>query len=972
MNVVFAANAFTPQQTNQFYAPGVGSYGYAGTFARSSWVMPKCTLRGLSFQVTSYSAGSSVGVIIMKNGVNTPMQLVTAGGATGWFENVSDEVSFEAGDTCVIRGQAGVFATLNNFTLGHFIDGAGPFPVRYSSGPSVTWTGAVQYLSPFNNTSTLEGSPVPYLQYAPTVTGVVTDISLDLNANSRSTTSSWFLNVNGVDVGTGVVVPAGATGRFDFTDPPHPISVGDAYCFAVRGTSGGSLRTNGIRHTYVVEGPDAEYLGSPGQTTSSAASRYGGVFTPNNWRDDPAQSGQRVPFDLVVKGFRILSGNSGAGEATITLQKNGVDTGLVATKPAGFVGELPATGSPVSFSEGDRATYRLSPHSGVLRIDKLTTVVSNGGPPPVVVGDGPVPGYAWTPPTGTGTGRVEGAGPLPALAYAPPLGVPSTAHGGPIPSYAYAAPTGTGSAMKEATGLIPGVHWFPPEYNSVMTSQMADTVLADVNVKLHTSQMANTVLGQLNINARVTQMGMLVLARGAEPPLVPNPFVKQDGGQSPILDQRLVNMYVEKTDDGPATDARFGRPGLVSVAQLGPGPVRATFLHKGFRYTVSGDTVWRDHTYIGSVPAEGELRWAVSDEEIVVVAGRRAYYVTMDDVTRIIDPDLPYVRDVKYLAGRFVYFDDDTSGFYRYSALNDARNIDGLAFASAELNPDPIVGAEVQGEMLAIFGTLTTEWHYPTTDPSNPFKRSSGRTYDKGCRAIQTVQKADNTLYFVGHDRMVYRAAAAPQKVSTHDVDNSLRKQTEKEFEANSAFRISFGGHTFYVLNIVGQGTWAYDIAYDSWAEWKSWNKDRFRVTVADEDGFMGDYYTGSVFGFDGKSYSDIGEPIERVVSTFVPLTKGTMKNFNLALYTVQGVGNIPPGPDEQPVVEMRFSDHLGLDYTAWMEAPLGRHQIRGREALAVWTSLGAFNAPGRIFEFRCTDFVEFSPYAAAFNEARL
>lgn len=400
MNVVFASNAFVPQQTSRFFSPGVGTYGYSGTYARSSWVMPKCSLRGLSFQVTSYSAGSSVGVIIMKNGVNTPMQLVTAGGATGWFENVSDEVSFEAGDTCVIRGQAGVFATLNNFSLGHFIDGSGPFPVRYSAGTSVTWTGTVQFISPFNNTGALEFYPVPYLQHEPSVAGVISEISLDLATNSKSTTSSWFLNVNGVDVGTGVVVPAGTTGRFDFTDPPHPIAVGDAYCFVARApTNGGSLSTNGIRHTYTVDGPDVEYLGSPGQTTSSAASRYGSVFTPNNWRDDPAQSGQRVPFDLVVKGFRILSGNSGAGEATITLQKNGMDTGLVATKPAGFLGEVIATGSPVSFSEGDRATYRLSPHSGVLRIDKVTTVVSNGSAPPPVV----------SPPSGELT--IDGASP---------------------------------------------------------------------------------------------------------------------------------------------------------------------------------------------------------------------------------------------------------------------------------------------------------------------------------------------------------------------------------------------------------------------------------------------------------------------------------------------------------------------------------------------------------------------------------
>lgn len=389
MNVVFGASSFVPQQTNRYYSPGVGGYGYAAAYSRSSWVMPKCTLRGLSFQVSSYSAGSTVGVIIMKNGANTPMQLVTAGGATGWFENITDEVSFEAGDTCVIRGQAAVFATLNNFTLGQFIDGAGPFPVRYTGGSSVAWTGSTQYLSPFSSTGSLENSPAPYLQSAPAMPGVVADISFDVSTNGKSVPSSWFLNVNGQDVGAGVVVPAGVTGRFDFTDPPYPIAVGDAYCFVARASTGGGLTLNGIRHSFIVTGPDVEYFGAPGQSAGRSVPGHAGIFNPNFWREDASQSGQRVPFDMVVKGFRGLFRDTTGGEATITLQKNGADTGLVLTKPARAAGEIYSTGDPVSFAEGDRATYKFSTHTGIFQIDKLVTIVSNGSAPPPEVSPPP-------------------------------------------------------------------------------------------------------------------------------------------------------------------------------------------------------------------------------------------------------------------------------------------------------------------------------------------------------------------------------------------------------------------------------------------------------------------------------------------------------------------------------------------------------------------------------------------------------
>lgn len=388
MNVVFGANSVTPQRTSEFYAVGVGRYGYANSYAPSATAMPKCTLRGMAFQVTSYSAGSSTGLIVMKNGVNTSMQLVTAGGATGWFENVSDEVSFEAGDTAVFRGQAQIFATFNNFTVGQFLDGPGPFPVRYSTGSSVSWTSTLQILAPGINTPSLETSFAPRVQTRVSQPGAVSDVSFDVWTNTKNAATTVRLNVNAEDVGVGVMVPAGATGRFDITDPPHPIVAGDAYCFTFRSSSTGSMRLRGLRHTLTVAGPDVEYLGAPGQSAAPTTPRYTGIFTPSGWIVDASASGQRVPFDLTVKSFRAFIAESG-GAYTITLQKNGVDTGLVINKPASFTGEIESEGSPVSFSEGDRATFKLSTHTGVTNIDRITTVVSNGSAPPPVVSPPP-------------------------------------------------------------------------------------------------------------------------------------------------------------------------------------------------------------------------------------------------------------------------------------------------------------------------------------------------------------------------------------------------------------------------------------------------------------------------------------------------------------------------------------------------------------------------------------------------------
>jgi len=198
-----------------------------------------------------------------------------------------------------------------------------------------------------------------------------------------------------------------------------------------------------------------------------------------------------------------------------------------------------------------------------------------------------------------------------------------------------------------------------------------------------------------------------------------------------------------------------------------------------------------------------------------------------------------------------------------------------------------------------------------------------------------------------------------------------MRRQTQEEFEANTAFTIAFGGHYFYVLNIVGRGTWALQASTKLWAEWKSWGMDRFRVSVSDGEGFMGCAFTGKVMYFDGPLFTDLGEPLERICSTWQGLKSGHMRNFMLALHTQQGVGLLGDGYGSDPHVEMRFSDHLGRNWSNWLEASLGAHGVRGKEALAQWTNLGTFPSPGRAFEFRCTDPVEFTPFMVSINEWR-
>lgn len=528
----------------------------------------------------------------------------------------------------------------------------------------------------------------------------------------------------------------------------------------------------------------------------------------------------------------------------------------------------------------------------------------------------------------------------------------------------------------QPAGLIPSVTNFSQfgmqalvrEATSAHISQFGLDALAVPSTTLRLSQYGLGVLAENEARIRISQMGLLVLAKGGTPAPTPSPLALPSGARSKIIDLRFVNMYYEQTPDGPSSDARFGRPGLEgSGAERGGGPVYAIFDWQGFQFTVSGDTVWRDDENIGTVNAGDFVKFATSETEIVIVTGGKAYYVTTEEVAPFTDFDIPdKVIDVLFSGGRFLYLTDNPAEVF-FSAVGDARNIDGLNFFTAESRPDNLVAGLVLGNDIALFGKDSVDWFYPTGNDDAPFDGSPGRAYTKGLAATETLKLADNTGYFLGDDRIVYRMAQAPQRVSSYDVENSIRKVSDADLPQARAFSITFGGHAWYVLSLPGQSTWALDISQQKWSEWRSWNKPNFRVRSA-SGFFMGDQYTGKIMGFNAERFTDLDDPLERIVGTYVRHRGPPVKNFKLTLNAIRGVGTAT-GYGSQPVVEMRYSDNEGSKWTDWMEAPLGVMGHPDEEKEATWDQLGVVQTPGRLYEFRVTDPVEFSPYAVKYNE---
>lgn len=463
---------------------------------------------------------------------------------------------------------------------------------------------------------------------------------------------------------------------------------------------------------------------------------------------------------------------------------------------------------------------------------------------------------------------------------------------------------------------------------------------------------------------------------GLRVPFLTDSFDRSNG----LPAARLINQIVESTplreeaanraSEG-LREVHYSRPGLVSAHAWGSGPVRgvtvAPPIRGGAMIMVSGASAYDAATgaNLGAIPGTDLTRFAQSRSQLVMAAGGVAYLFNGSVFAPIISAVLPPVSDVAYLSGRFVYACSGSDTFY-YSEINDAANVGGLNFATAESFPDATVAVGVLDDALVLFGASSVEFWQTTSDMASPFQPVVGRGFQRGCVAQGSVAFVDNSLFWVADNRVVYRAGPnAPARISSSSIEDKLRQCVN--VAGITAWAATFEGHELYLLNIPGIGSFAYDASRiglreadrGEWAEWQSWNRANFRgqvATVLGDVTYVGDDTTGTLWAMTVGAFADGGDPLTRVASAFIRIEEGTPRCNNLIAHGVVGVGNaVEPGGN--PVVEMRYSDDQGRNFSDWLKAGMG---ARGASLTRVfWQRLGQMRAPGRLVEVRCSDPVD-------------
>lgn len=447
--------------------------------------------------------------------------------------------------------------------------------------------------------------------------------------------------------------------------------------------------------------------------------------------------------------------------------------------------------------------------------------------------------------------------------------------------------------------------------------------------------------------------------------------------------QRAVNCYLEAGADG-AHNALYGTPGTVLRASVGVGPIRGGIVSNGFSWFVSRNQVYRvSSSYVSTLcgtisSLSGPISMAANDSQIIIVDGTAGYLIntTTAVVAAISDPDFPNgVTQSTYQDGFFIVAGDGTGKFYINEQPNNGAAWNGLDFASAEGSPDNTISVISSHRELWLVGSDSAEIWINTGNADFPFERSGNVFIEHGCAAPFTLDKIDNTVFWLGSDSRgqgtVWRANGyTPQRISTHAIEYAISRYSR----IDDAYSLTYQqeGHLFYVLTFpTGNQTWVYDAATNEWHERAAFNHFTSELSrwnpschvFFNGKHLVGDSTNGNIYSLEMDVYTDNGDPIKRIRSAMTISDKQLRQFFSMLQVVMEsGVGDLTT---PNPLLMLRYSNDNGHTWSDVVTGGIGKTvgSVGEYGKRVIYRRLGS--GRNRVWEVSMTDPVKFAVIGA-------
>ncbi len=407
---------------------------------------------------------------------------------------------------------------------------------------------------------------------------------------------------------------------------------------------------------------------------------------------------------------------------------------------------------------------------------------------------------------------------------------------------------------------------------------------------------------------------------------------------------RLVNCYAEQ-GQGKGDIILRGTSGISSLTTLPKYPQRGAIKFQKKPHVVAGETLYRvenNGTYValGVIPGNDYTPMAQNGAQIAIVTNTDGYIYDGTTVNKITDPDFRPAIDCTF-NGNYIVFVEKNSGRFFGSELGDANDYDALDFATAESDPDDLVGITSDHADLFLAGADSCEIWGNVGGSGFPFSRRFNGVIEQGCGAGQSLVNADQTVFWIDDLRMARRLdGVTPIRISQHGVEAAWEGYST--IEDAEGYTYAQDGHIFVVWNFPTAGkTWAYDVVTRQWAERESYHlnmsRSRWCMNVYNKI-LCGDRDTGNIGILSPETYQEYGDPLVMTWQYPTVYAKNDLAfHHELDIVAETGVGN---NNDLDPKIMLEVSDDGGRTFDhlpATALGAMGEYKTR-----TTWAGLGS------------------------------
>ena len=450
----------------------------------------------------------------------------------------------------------------------------------------------------------------------------------------------------------------------------------------------------------------------------------------------------------------------------------------------------------------------------------------------------------------------------------------------------------------------------------------------------------------------------------------------------PLSSQLTQNFYQQFSESGKDAFVLLPFPGLKLFGN-------ASGIDRGFHrmaeinYQVKGTRLYRintngSHVSLGDIPGTNRAIMADDGINMFIVADLKVWKYSTDtnSVTEVTDPNITGAKSVDFFNNQFIYTFDK---FSTVSNVGDGGTASGLNIIGEETLPDDLVRDFVFDEIIYRCGvrSIVAWWNNPALTP--PIERLSGRIFQVGLAAINSIARTDESFYWLGDDFAIYRSSAgAKQRISTDAISNALQKYSRVDdaightftLEGQNFYAITFpsGDKTFIINESLGDQGW-FELSSGVSGPLESKKYQGTSIVSAYGKNLVADVDNGNVYELDLDTFTNNDEPLQRIrvtqsANSDLLGVKGKLVQMScFKLIMEAGVG-VLSGQGEDPRIIIEYSDDGGKTWRSGSWPRIGR---LGEFTLQVeWFDLGTFY--DRIFRISVTDPVSVSIYSATID----